>query len=254
MPQTTEEEPYDLLRPGQANDHMSQDEFACAVEPTKQTHYLKITSDNLDEQNSITIKQCHTLKQAFTQSAFDSEATQESNNHFSDINKHRSSLQQFVESSGFKKTHDAKGRPTPVKQTVGEEFKFVLNQYPDVVSHSRKISQTGTVKLKIYKVYERQAPISQQAQPVWKEVNVLEKLDFEVDDSQDGQQLVDNEQSDLLAMEQKQASSSMIYDQNGKWQASGEKNSLNMPQQDNPLSQLEMFHIELTGVCTDDDR
>ena len=46
----------------------------------------------------------------------------------------------------------------------------------------------------------------------------------------------------------------MMNDQNGKWQASGEKNSLNMPQPDNALSQLEMFHIELTGVCTDDDR
>ena len=121
---------------------------------------------------------------------------------------------------------------------------------------SRKIAQTGTVKLRIYKVFTRVDQSDRKRNfPLWKEVNVLEKLDFEVEDSQDEQMLEEKEEikSDLLIVDKKKQSSGM--DIKPKQAASGEKHSQSQKlEKESPLSQLEMLHIELTGVCTDDDR
>ena len=54
-------------------------------------------------------------------------------------------LRLFVEGSGFKRA--------TIKQVFGEEFKFILNDYPDVCKAAVLSSEVRTVKLRIYKVF-----------------------------------------------------------------------------------------------------
>ncbi len=85
------------------------------------------------------------------------------------------------------------------KQFFGDEFKFVLNDYPDVCKFALHQSDVKTVKLRIYKVFEqdkshnpfrennffKQSPNSSTGpQIVWKESNILEDL-FEVESSEE---------------------------------------------------------------------
>ena len=54
---------------------------------SKQTHYLKIYNDRIEEQNRVTIKQCHTVKQAFHMAPrVDLDETATSNSDIMDIN------------------------------------------------------------------------------------------------------------------------------------------------------------------------
>ena len=57
------------------------------------SHYLKIYNERVESQNGITIKQCHTLRQAFTLIPFDAEETQATTKPIDDLNTHRSGLQ-----------------------------------------------------------------------------------------------------------------------------------------------------------------
>ena len=54
-------------------------------------------------------------------------------------------LLQFTKGSGFEQH--------AVKQLVGDEFKFVLNDYPDICKFAVASDQFRTAKLRIYKVY-----------------------------------------------------------------------------------------------------
>ena len=56
-----------------------------------------------------------------------------------------SGLLQFTKGSGFEQH--------AVKQLVGDEFKFVLNDYPDICKFAVASDQFRTAKLRIYKVY-----------------------------------------------------------------------------------------------------
>ena len=40
------------------------------------------------------------------------------------------------------------------KQLYGDEFKFILNDYPDIMMSSAAPNEIKTVKLRIYKVFE----------------------------------------------------------------------------------------------------
>lgn len=104
-----------------------------------------------------------------------------------------------------------------------------MNQYPETqvkLGNIRMSKEPQTVKLRIYKVYTLHAvdgnnPRQRQSGPLWKEVNILDKLGFELDDGEEK-----NDQS----------------------------NANGAPEHSSPLAQLEMYHIEMTGVCTDNDR
>ena len=102
-------------------------------------------------------------------------------------------MRHFAEGSGFKRQ--------AIKQLFGDEFKFVLNDYPDVCKFALGQSDLRTVKLRIYKVFTQESsrdvynpqynffnqdpnmgfPAPQQ---VWKEANILEEL-FEVETSEE---------------------------------------------------------------------
>ena len=54
-------------------------------------------------------------------------------------------MRHFAEGSGFKRQ--------AIKQLFGDEFKFVLNDYPDVCKFALAPSDLRTVKLRVYKVF-----------------------------------------------------------------------------------------------------
>ena len=56
-------------------------------------------------------------------------------------------LRLFLEGSGF--------RRRSTKQLFGEEFKFILNDYPNVCKNAVTSSEVRTVKLRIYKVFHQ---------------------------------------------------------------------------------------------------
>jgi len=56
-----------------------------------------------------------------------------------------SGLRLFVEGSGF--------ACKSTKQLIGDEFKFILNDYPDVCKNAVASTDVKIVKLRIYKVY-----------------------------------------------------------------------------------------------------
>ena len=60
------------------------------------------------------------------------------------------------------------------KQLYGDEFKFILNDYPDIMMSSTAPTEIKTVKLRIYKVFEpRMNPHNHEYQ-MWKEVNLID--------------------------------------------------------------------------------
>lgn len=102
----------------------------------------------------------------------------------------------FLEGSGF--------RRRSTKQLFGEEFKFILNDYPSVCKNAVVDGEVRTVKLRIYKIfhqvrtnnesnmnqynqqyryYNDQRSVEQVAPTLtWKEYNIIQEL-FEDNES-----------------------------------------------------------------------
>ena len=87
-------------------------------------------------------------------------------------------LKIFVEGSGF-----ARGAS---KQVIGDEFKFILNNYPEICKFAVTDSEVRTVKLRIYKVFKQVQSQPQNLnnyynqnippQLSWKEVDIINEI------------------------------------------------------------------------------
>lgn len=148
----------------------------------------------------MTIKKCHSLRgsKQTNQGKFLTELQNNYNQQEQSNSKlvEDSTLRLFLEGSGF--------RRRSTKQLFGDEFKFILNDYPNVCKNAVTESEVRTVKLRIYKVFrqvEDRRPMDQffcqdchdrrinyhhrscaAPQYIWKEYNILEEL-FETDNS-----------------------------------------------------------------------
>ena len=74
---------------------------------------------------------------------------QQRDNYTQSVPKENEGLRHFAEGSGFKRQ--------AIKQLFGDEFKFVLNDYPDVCKFALGQSDLRTVKLRIYKVFTQES-------------------------------------------------------------------------------------------------
>jgi len=97
----------------------------------------------------VTIKKCHVLKaaQKATRGQHLTDFTVYGRDpHDVTVPQVNPGLRFFIEGSGF--------RAKSTKKLVGDEFKFVLNDYPDICKFAVGGSDLRTVKLRIYKVYQ----------------------------------------------------------------------------------------------------
>jgi len=97
----------------------------------------------------VTIKKCHMVRAAKnrTEGRNLSDLGMQFKDH-TDMTLPRADpgLRFFVEGSGFKSKS--------VKQLIGDEFKFILNDYPNICRFAVSSDDVRTVKLRIYKVFQ----------------------------------------------------------------------------------------------------